>query len=487
MRTVVDMKLYDLLSGICTVTPEDIPNIEIDKISSDSRDSVSESTLFVALKGAKFDAHEAVPELSKKGVQVFVVEHDCGVEHQIVVRDSRLALSTLWANWYHNPERKLKLIGITGTNGKTTTTTVIKRLLDALGIKAGLIGTCGNEVCDRYIHTENTTPMPNEFFELLSEMVDAGCEYAVMEASSQGLEQERLGKCVFEVSAFLNLTQDHLDVHGTMENYYQAKKLLFLRSKNAVIDIDDPYGERLFNEIDCPKYTLSTRKEADFYADMIKLSAHKTTYWYSNALKSYKVEIPLPGSYNVSNAMTAIAVLELAGIGAERTVPLISKINGVRGRCEVVPTGRDFTVIIDYAHSPDAITNILKNVRESAGDHRRIVCLFGCGGDRDAKKRPLMAKAAENDADFLIITSDNPRSEDPHAIIMDIIAGLSPDFKEYIEIDNRRDAIFWAIKNAKKDDVIVLCGKGHEDYQILSTGKIHFDEREVVAEALQEG
>ena len=378
-----------------------------------------------------------------------------------------------------------KIYAVTGSDGKTTTTTVIKKLLTAFGHKCGLIGTCGNEIGDEPVHAERTTPEPDEFFELLSRMADAGCEYVIMEVSSQGLCQYRLGDAYFDVAGFTNLTQDHLDVHGTMENYYQAKKLLFERCRKALVNMDDAYGKRLFGEITCEKYSFSIDDySADYSASGTELESSGSDFWYSTPKKSFKAHIRLPGSYNVSNCLAALAALDLMGYEGNASVPAIANVAGVRGRCEVVPTGRDFTVILDYAHTPDALDNILSAVRVLTKG--RLVCLFGCGGNRDPIKRPLMAKSAAHHADFLIVTSDNPRDEEPHAIITEIIAGLEGEACEYIEIVDRREAIFWAIENARPGDVIVLAGKGHEDYQILAGGqKIHFDEREVVAEALE--
>ncbi len=474
------MKLYELLNGIAETSLE---NTEISGLFSDSRKEMGEGSLFVCLKGMTFDSHSLIPKLSERGVTAFVVERDCGIENQIIVPDTREALSLLWANWYGNPQRELKMIAVTGTNGKTTITTVIKKLLTRLGHKVGLIGTCGNEIGDEFIHGERSTPEADELYYLLRRMADAGCEYAVMEATSQGLEQRRMSGIRFELAAFTNLTQDHLDVHGTMENYYQAKKLLFSICDKALINIDDPAGRRLYEEVSCPKYGFSTRTSADFYADSVKLMPHGSEYIYRSGSGEESVKITLPGGYNVSNTLCALAALELSGFEPKEFVPMISGVEGVRGRCEVVPTGRDFTVILDYAHTPDALENILGSVKECA--EGRVVCLFGCGGNRDPLKRPLMAKAAAEHADFLIVTSDNPRNEDPHAIITEIIAGLKDEKTEYIEIDDRREAIFWAIEHAKPKDTLVLAGKGHEDYQILAGGrKIHFDEREVVSEAL---
>lgn len=475
------MRLYELLYGVADTALEDC---EITDISCDTRDNVGRGTLFVCYKRLNFDPHDSLLQLADKGVSVFITERDMGLKNQIIVPDGRLAYSQIWANRYGNPERKMKFIGVTGTNGKTTTTTVIKRLLDSFGVKAGLIGTCQNEIGDRVLHAERTTPEPDEFFELLKDMADSGCQYVVMEVSSQGLSQQRLGNVYFDTAVFTNLTQDHLDVHGSMENYYQAKKLMFSRCKKALVNTDDDGGRRLFDEISCEKYSFSIKDNADFTADGIKLSAGGSCFWYSNSQKTFKVRILLPGSYNVSNCVAAMAALELSGFSDSLITGGIGKINGVRGRCEVVPTGRNFTVILDYAHTPDALVNILENVRECSSG--RIVCLFGCGGNRDAKKRPLMAKVAQSKADFLIITSDNPRDEDPHEIIKEILTGLSSEFNEYIEIDDRREAIFRAVQNARDGDVIVLAGKGHEDYQILANGvKIHFDEREIVNDALK--
>ena len=474
------MKLYELLKGVAETTLE---NIEITGLFSDTRKDIGEGSLFVCLKGMTFDSHEAVGELSKKGVAAFVVERDCNIPNQIIVKDSREALAKLWANFYGNPQKSLKMVAVTGTNGKTTITTTVKNLLTGLGHKVGLIGTRANEIGSEVLHAERSTPEPDELFELLRKMADAGCDFCIMEATSQGLAQKRLFGIEFELAAFTNLTLDHLDFHGTMENYYQAKKILFSQCKRALVNIDDESGRRLLSEIDCEKYSFSIEGEADFSADAICLRPHGSIYWYCRGQKAFRTEVKLPGSYNVSNTLCALASLEILGFDPNAFIPLIKEVEGVRGRCEVVPTGRDFTVILDYAHTPDALENILSSVKECA--EGRVVCLFGCGGNRDAKKRPLMAKAAARHADFLIVTSDNPRNENPHAIITEIIAGLSGEKTEFIEIDDRREAIFWAIKNARPKDTIVLAGKGHEDYQILANNvKIHFDEREVVADAI---
>lgn len=481
------MKLYDLIKDIGRYVADmcGTEDIEITGITSDTRKQMQEGFAFVCIKGLTFDGHNAAQAMLEKGASVIFCERDLGLKNQIILTDTREAFPHLCSAWFSHPERELELIGVTGTNGKTTITTVIKKILAAFGKKSGLIGTCQNEIGDEILPTARTTPEPYDLFELLRKMADAGCEYAVMEVSSQGLEQKRTGPCRYKAGIFTNLTQDHLDVHGTMENYYQAKKLLFSIADNAIINIDDDYGRRYLNEISCPSKTFSAAENADFYAESIALGAGGVKYVFCDGKGKYNVSFAMPGLFNVSNSLAVLACFETLGFDVKEVVSQINKMTGVRGRAEVIPTGRDFTVICDYAHTPDAVENVLKAIKNSAVG--KVKCLFGCGGNRDATKRPLMAAAAADNADFLIITSDNPRNEDPDAIIDDILKGLEGKDTPYIRITDRREAIHWAVKNAEPDDIIVLAGKGHEDYQILSGGvKIHFDEREVVAEALAE-
>lgn len=476
------MKLYDVIKDVAKTT---LPNMEITALTSDNRMEIPEGAMFVCIKGKTFDGHSAAKQMLEKGAAVVITERDLGLEKQIIVPDTRSAYPKLCAAWFGHPERELTLIGVTGTNGKTTITTVIKKVLSDFGHKTGLIGTCQNEIGDEIFPTARTTPEPYDLFELFRKMADAKCDYVVMEVSSQGLEQKRVEGCRFKVGVFTNLTQDHLDVHGTMENYYQAKKMLFDISDNAIINIDDESGRRYLKEISCPSKTFSSETKADFYAEDIWLSADGVKYVFSDKNSKHNVAFKMPGLFNVSNSLAVIACCETLGFDVEKVIRSLNSMQGVRGRAEVVPTGRDFTVICDYAHTPDAIVNVLKAIKGSAKG--RVKCLFGCGGNRDATKRPLMAAAAADNADFLIVTSDNPRNEDPEKIIEDVLKGLEGKNTPYVTICDRREAIHWAVKNAEKDDVIVLAGKGHEDYQILAGGvKIHFDEREVVAEALKE-
>ena len=475
------MKLYELIKGVATTN---LPDMEITDLTSDNRKEIKEGGMFVCIKGNTFDGHTAAEQMIEKGASVVVVERDLGLPNQIVVADSRSAYTELCASWFGHPERKMKLVGVTGTNGKTTITTVLKKVLSEFGCKTGLIGTCQNEIGDEIIPTSRTTPEPYDLFELFRKMADAGCEYVVMEVSSQGLEQKRVGPCQFKIGVFTNLTQDHLDVHGSMENYYQAKKMLFDKSESGLINIDDMAGKRFRKEIPCPTKTYSAEEKADFYAEDIILSADGVKYVFCDRTSKYNVDFKMPGLFNVSNSLAVIACCETLGFDVETAIKYINSMQGVRGRAEVVPTGRDFTVICDYAHTPDAIVNVLSAIKGSAKG--KVKCLFGCGGNRDATKRPLMAAAAADNADFLIVTSDNPRNENPEEIIKDVLEGLKGKDTPYVTICDRREAIHWAVQNAEKDDVIVLAGKGHEDYQILAGGeKIHFDEREVVAEALK--
>ncbi len=475
------MKLYELIKDTAETVLDDI---EISSVTDDTR-KVTEGCLFVCVKGGSFDGHSAAAEMLEKGAAAVVCQHDLGLgDRQIIVSDTRRAYGRLCAAWFGHPEKKLKMIGVTGTNGKTTITNVIKHILTSAGHKTGLVGTIQNEIGDEVIHTDNTTPMAYDFMSLLDRMAREDCEYVVMEVSSFGLVQNRIGPSWFDIAVFTNLTQDHLDYHKDMEDYFQAKKMLFDICDTAIINIDDSYGRRLMDEADCEKYSFSVKQSADYYADGIKIKSTGSSFWFCHGDKSYLVRTRIPGLFNVSNLTAVTAVCMRAGIPMEKIICAISGYNGVKGRCEVIPTGRDFTVICDYAHTPDALENILRSVKEYT--EGRLICLFGCGGNRDAAKRPKMAKAAAAYADRLIVTSDNPRNEDPELIIKDILAGLENSTVPYDVVTDRREAIYHALKIAEKGDIIVLAGKGHEDYQILAGMEhIHFDEREIVAEGLK--
>ena len=475
------MRLYKLIEGLADIN---IPDREISSVTDNTK-KVRKDCIFVCVKGGSFDGHDAAAEMLEKGAAVIVAERDLGLGNkQIITDNSRKFYGELCAAWFDHPEKKLKIIGVTGTNGKTTISNVIKNIFMKNGIKTGLIGTICNEIGDETVHTDNTTPMAFDYMCLLDKMVRAGCKYAVMEVSSFGLVQHRIGPTHFDMGIFTNLTRDHLDYHKTMENYYQAKKMMFDECDYALINTDDEYGRRIFSEISCKKERYGISSEADYYADAIKIKSDGTSFWYCYNGKSQLVNMKMTGMFNVSNVTAAISVCLKAGLPIEDILKAVSEYNGVKGRCEIIPTGRDFTVICDYAHTPDAVENILKSVREYT--EGRLICLFGCGGNRDAKKRPLMAKAAAKFADRLIITSDNPRDEIPEAIIDDILAGLKDSEIPFDVVVDRTKAIHHSLKIAEKGDIIVLAGKGHEDYQVLPGNEhIHFDEREIVSEGLK--
>lgn len=362
------MKLYELLEGKAETLLDDI---EITGITDNTK-KVTEGCIFVCIKGKNFDGHSASAEMLEKGASAVVVERDMGLgKRQIIVENTRDFYGMLCAKWFEHPERRMKFIGVTGTNGKTTITNVIKHILTDNGYKVGLIGTIQNEIGDEIIHTGNTTPFAYELMELYSKMADAGCDYVVMEVSSFGLEQKRIGVTHFDTALFTNLTQDHLDYHNTMENYYQAKKMLFDICDTAIINTDDEYGKRLFEEIQCNKYSYGKSESVDFSAELVNIKASETCFKLCNENKEYEVKMRMTGMFNIMNVTGAIAVCVNNGISIEKCVQSISEYNGVKGRCEVIPTGRDFSVICDYAHTPDAIENVLVNLKDYT-DNRLI-------------------------------------------------------------------------------------------------------------------
>ena len=457
---------------------------------TDNTNEVAEGYIFVCVRGTRFDGHDFAEEMLEKGALCVVTEEDLGIEKQIIVSNSRIFYGHLCAIWFNHPERRMKLIGVTGTNGKTTLATMIKEILASKGHRVGFIGTTGALINGKPVETDGstpTTPRVYELYKLFYEMAKSGCDCVVMEVSSFALEQNRIGPAMFRIGIFTNLSQDHLDYHGNMESYFEAKKKLFTdHCETAIINIDDKYGLRLYDEmkekgLECISCSISGQK-ADITGSKIHFSDGVTKFWITTANKNHPFHLNMMGSYNVLNAVQAIAAAIKLNLNINAISNALSAFSGVKGRCEFIPTGKDFLVICDYAHSPDALENMLPNIKENCKG--RLICLFGCGGDRDKTKRPLMAKAAEKFADLLVITSDNPRNEDPEAIIDDIITGL--DFtKPYIRITDRKAAIRRAITIAEKGDIIVLAGKGHEDYQILKDNvHIHFDEREIVREVM---
>ena len=470
------MKLSEILKGI--VVLNEYEDKEVKNVTSDSR-LVEEGFLFICIKGASFDGHNVAANMLGKGAVAVVCERDLGLDNQIIVENSRAVYSPICANFFGNPANSLKLIGLTGTNGKTTTTFIIKQILENLGKKVGLIGTVQNMVGDEIYPAHYTTPDPYELQSLFRKMADAGCEYCVMEVSSQALAQGRVAGIHFTLAAFTNLTQDHLDYHKTFENYFEAKRLLFKNCDIALTNIDDKNGLKIVDGLDCRVKTYSVDNvNSDFTAKNVCFAPDGVKYELITD-RIGRVQCPIPGRFSVYNSLCAVSVAITLGFDFEETLRAVAKSNGVKGRIEVVPTPTDYTVIIDYAHSPDGLENIILSLREIAKG--RVVTLFGCGGDRDKTKRPKMGEIAARLSDFCIVTSDNPRSEKPSDIINDILEGMKTTKTPVKVIENRKEAINWALDNARENDIILLAGKGHETYQILNDGTIHFDEREVVA------
>ncbi len=474
------MKLKDL----CLNVDLKIANIEIAGITCNSS-KVCKDFLFICINGATVDGHNFAADALKSGAAAIVCERDLGLPNQIIVADSHEEYFNISAKWFGNPADKLRLLGVTGTNGKTSITYMLKSILERAGHKVGVVGTIQNLIGETVIPTKNTTPDAYELNRLFSLMVEQGIEFVIMEVSSHALDQKRISNVKFEVAMFTNLTQDHLDYHKTMENYFEAKLKLFKMAECAVLNIDDEYGKRIADTVECEKITYSsfddsatyTAKDTDFKPDSVRYMM--VGYNYIN-----RIIVGTGGKFTVYNSICAAACAVKLGISNLIIAEALKEMHGVSGRAEVVPTGRDFTVVIDYAHTPDGLKNILSTFREFR-DHRLVV-LFGCGGDRDKTKRPLMGEIAAQYADYVIVTSDNPRTEEPMGIINDILVGMEKSSTPKKIIENRPEAIKFAISFAKPNDIIVLAGKGHETYQILKDKTIHLDEREVVAEALAE-
>ena len=472
------MLLKDLLPNFCG----SLSDVEIAGITSDSRE-IKQGFAFVCIKGVANDGHKFAATAADLGAVVVITEHEMGVANEIVVADTREVYADMCAKWFGNPADSLKLIGVTGTNGKTSITYMIKSILESAGHKVGLIGTIHNMIGDRIIETKNTTPGVYELNRLFALMKENGCDYAVMEVSSHALDQKRVCNLCFDIAVFTNLTQDHLDYHITMDNYLDAKKKLFKMCKTAVVNADDEYCAKLIEGLDCKVVSYSLEDSSTYSAKAVKYQPASVEYeLVSNDILNH-IKFNTGGKFSVYNSMcAAICALEL-GFPIATVTSAIESISGIKGRAESVPTGKDFTVIIDYAHTPDGLKNILKTFRDC--EKNRVIALFGCGGDRDKTKRPIMGSIAVRYADYVIVTSDNPRSEDPSMIIKDILEGTNGSSTPVKVIENRIEAIKYAISIAQKDDIIVLAGKGHETYQILNTGTIHLDEREIVREALE--
>ncbi len=473
------MKASELFEDSCG-----LENVQISGIFSDSR-KIIPGGVFVCLKGEKSDGHNYAKEAEKKGASVIVASEKISAGVPVVyVDDTDETLAKLSEKFFGFPSKRLRLVGITGTNGKTTVTYLVKSILEAAGKKVGIIGTNKCFIGERELDFSScmpTTPSALELAQIFKEMADSDCEYVVMEVSSHALALKRVFGLRFEVGVFTNLTRDHLDFHKTMEEYLAAKAKLFDISKKGVVNSDSAAGLKIISMCRCPVISVGIH-DADILASAISLGEDFVEFTVSESGEKHNLHLNIPGKFSVYNALCAAGAARALGISYESITAGLASAGNVKGRVELVPTDTPYRVFIDYAHSPDGLSNILHTARGFT--RGRVIVLFGCGGDRDRTKRAVMGEIAGNLADFSIITSDNPRTENPIDIIEEIKCGIDRTNGEYIIIVNRREAIEYALKTAGERDTVLLCGKGQETYQIIGDKKLHFDEREVIREIL---
>ena len=479
------MTLSELLKDVNIKKIDGGGSMKISGIACDSR-KVKPGNVFVCITGYETDGHKYAKSAVENGAVAVVAEHDLPTVDVpcVIVDNTRKAMSEMAATFYDYPYKKFKLIGITGTNGKTTTTYLIKSILEHLGKKVGLIGTNQNMIGDMIMETSRTTPDSLELMQLFDMIASHNVDYVVMEVSSHALALDRVTACTFDVGAFTNITQDHLDFHKTMEEYLAAKSILFNICNTGVVNKDDARSEYLIENARCRNMiTYGITQDCDLKASNIILNEDGVKFDINYGGMEEHVDLPIPGEFSVYNALTAIGCCMAENIPLDLAVDGLHSAKGVKGRIEIVRTpGTNYTVIIDYAHTPDGLLNVINAIRGFAKG--RIVTLFGCGGDRDASKRPIMGKIAGELSDFCIVTSDNPRTEDPEKIIKQVVEGVKQTDCDYEVITNRFSAIEYALDHAKKNDIILLAGKGHETYQVLGKDTIKFDEREIVQKLL---
>lgn len=479
------MKILDLVSNIKDVEIKG-DNIDIKKLCYSTKD-IEKDSLFFCIVGLKADGHSFINKAIEKGAKAVVVSKEVIVDENITVirvKDTREAMSLISSSFYNNSWSRMKLIGLTGTNGKTTSTFIMRSILEAANKKSSLIGTICNMVGNKKYETERTTPESKDLQKLFKSMADENSDYCIMEVSSHSLDLKRVYGVNFEVGVFTNLTQDHLDYHSDMESYFDAKMKLFDNSKYKVINIDDEYGKKSLKMLNNNVITYGLNNNADIYASNIEMDKEGSKFKLNYKGKIEDIYINIPGKFNIYNTLACIGASIALDIPLTDIKKGLKNLKSVPGRSEKISSKKGFTVIIDYAHTPDGLENILSSTREYTKG--KLIALFGCGGDRDKIKRPIMGEAAGKLADYCIITSDNPRTEDPKKIIDDIVPGIKRTNCDYVIIENRKNAIEYAINNAKENDIIVIAGKGHETYQVLADKTIHFDEKEIVKEFLKE-
>jgi UDP-N-acetylmuramoyl-L-alanyl-D-glutamate--2,6-diaminopimelate ligase len=485
---VVVTKMFQTMFGKMVVTHE----VEVRNLQYDSR-KVERGDLFVAIRGTQFDGHTYISSAVHNGAKVVVMDNDSSMPDsyfmhagviKVVVPNTRVALAQIAARYYGEPSSRLSVVGVTGTNGKTTTTHLISAILEARGGSAGLIGTIEYKIGNEVIPSTHTTPESLELNALLARMVAQGCTSAVMEVSSHSLDQHRVHGIGFSAGVFTNLTQDHLDYHGTMDAYFEAKSVLF-RSLGpqawAVINADDAWGRKLPPLTQARVLSFGMTEPADVAADQVDLSMRGTTCVIRHAGEAMSIATPLVGKFNVSNILAAVATGIALGVPKQAIQDAMGAVKPVRGRFEPVVAPEGWTAVIDYAHTPDALEKALNAVHDvfAASERGRIITVFGCGGNRDTTKRPKMAAVATAKSDLTILTSDNPRLEDPEDILRQVSEGVTPG-AAVEKITDRKEAILRALGQARPHDVVLIAGKGHEDYQVIGETKIHFSDKEIV-------
>lgn len=479
------MKISELVKDTGCISIEGIDR-DIKEMSYNTG-TVTDGCLFFCIEGYKTDGHLYAKKAVENGACAVVISKDVEVGNDITkiyVKDTREAMAKMASNFYDNPASKLNVIGVTGTNGKTTSTFMLKSILDMAGHKTALLGTIYNIIGDKTENAKRTTPESLDLQKMFYEMVNDGIDTCIMEVSSHSLALKRVFGIKFKTCIFTNLTQDHLDFHKTMENYFKTKMMIFNDCDTACINMDDEYGRRAASAISNRQINYGITNKCDVMAKDVKIREDGTEFTLSYKNNDMQVNISMPGKFNVYNALGCAASCISLGIALDKIKTGLAGLKGVPGRSEIINAKNGSTIVIDYAHTPDGIVNILKTAREYTKE--RLITVFGCGGDRDKTKRPKMGKAAGDLSDFCIVTSDNPRSEDPKSIIEDILPGIEETHCNYVIIADRFDAIKYAIKKGKSGDVIVIAGKGHETYQILKDKTIHFDEREIVSAILKE-
>ena len=481
------MKLSEVLKGLEEVSVRGDLEIEVPDITYDSR-KVKNGDMFVAIIGFKTDGHNFIESAIQNGAKIIVMQEGCfdiGVIPEgitiVLSKDTRLMLPKIACNFFKNPTREFKVVGVTGTKGKTTTTYMIKSILEQAGKKVGLIGTISNYIGDKCIEAERTTPESLDLQRMFREMADNKVDVAVMEVSSHSLALDRVWGIDFDIGIYTNLTQDHMDFHKTFDNYLEAKAKLFTICKEGFVNCDDMYARKLMNIATCPITTYGIDNNPFVSArDIIITNSYSDFKVPLNKVVT-RIKVGIPGRFTVYNALAALCACSKLGASVEDMIAGLEKVK-VPGRSEVVPTTRNFTVIVDYAHTPDSLENILK--ASKVYTKGKIICVFGCGGDRDTAKRPMMGEISGKLAGYTVITSDNPRTEKPEDIVSQIEEGIKKTSGKYKVIVDRKKAIEHALRKAEKGDLILIAGKGHETYQEINGEKHHFDDREVVNEII---